>query len=247
MSVKRVIIVDDEPLAREGLKLALQSCDDVQIIAECSNGFEAIEALRKLKTDVLFLDIQMPQLSGFDVLELLGEEAPLTVFVTAYDEYAVKAFEAQALDYLLKPVQAERLKTTLRRIDRYLERGQRPAPGSALKAMPSSMQPLMRILVREQSQIKIIPIDEVLYLEAQGDYISICTASQSYLKYERLSQIERRLDSQNFIRIHRSYIVNLDFLKKIEPYSRDSRLAVLRNGKQLPVSRAGFERIKQVL
>lgn len=243
MSLKRVIIVDDEPLAREGLKLALQKVAGVQIVAECANGFEALDAVRKFKPDVLFLDIQMPRLSGFDVLELLGDEAPITVFVTAYDDYAVKAFEAQALDYLLKPVEPQRLKAALERIDRYLELGQRPT----LKELPSSNQLLTRILVREQSQIIIIPVDEVMYLEAQGDYISICTASQSYLKYERLSQIEQRLDGKKFVRIHRSYILNLDFLKKIEPYSRDSRLAILNNGKQLPVSRAGFERIKKML
>jgi len=247
MPLKRVIIVDDEPLAREGLKLELQRHTDVQIVAECSNGFEAIEKVRQLKPDILFLDIQMPRLSGFDVIELLGEEAPLTVFVTAYDEYAVKAFEAHAVDYLLKPVQAGRLKAALQHIDQHLNHGQKSPVEHTLNALRPSLQPLTRLMIRERSQIKIIPLNEVLYIEAQGDYISICTVSQSYLKYERLSQIERRLDGQKFVRIHRSYILNLDFLAKIEPYSRDSRIAVLNNGKHLPVSRAGFERIKQVL
>jgi two-component system LytT family response regulator len=240
----KAVMVDDEPLARESLKAALEGFEDVEIMRECGNGFEAVQAVQELKPDLVFLDIQMPRLDGFDVVELLGKDAPLIVFVTSYDEYALRAFEAEALDYLLKPVKPERLQKCIQRVRELVKMDFEPL----IDRHHDSMAPVNRILVRSGYDVVIIPAGDILYIEAQDDYVKVYTREgKSHLKSERMNKLEKMLDARTFCRIHRSYILNVECLKKIEPYSKDSRLAILRNGARLPISRAGYTRLTELL
>ena len=223
------IIVDDEDLARESLKEALEKFDDIKIIKDCANGFEAVKTVHRLKPDLVFLDIRMPKLDGFDVVELLGKDTPFIIFVTSYDEYALRAFEAEALDYLLKPIKSERLQKAIERVrERFQIENSQPFE-TLINKHRNFQAPLSRILIRYGTEVFIIPVNDIIYFEAQDDYVKVYTYAQgkSYLKYERMSHLEKMLDSQYFCRIHRSYIININFLKKIEPYSKDSRLAIL--------------------
>ncbi len=243
------IIVDDEALARESLKQALERFDDIKIIKECANGFEAVQAVHRLKPDLIFLDIQMPKLDGFDVVELLEKETPLIIFVTSYDEYALRAFEAEALDYLLKPVKPERLQKAVERVREQFQLKNSQPFETFIDKHRNLQAPLSRILIRYGTDVFILPVNDIIYFEAQDDYVKVYTHAQgkSYLKYERMSHLEKMLDPQYFCRIHRSYIININFLKKIEPYSKDSRLAIMENGKKLPISRAGYNRLMELL
>ena len=243
----QVLIVDDEPLAREGLVQALADFEEVNILGECANGFEAVKSIKKLKPDLVFLDIQMPKLNGFDVLELLEEDPPFIVFVTAYDEYALKAFEFHALDYILKPVRTERLAKTMKKVMQRLQERKNQPVGALLAGHQERQTPLTRILIRDRTHVHIIPVEDILYLEAQDDYVSICTIDKSLLKKETLTHLEGLLDNRQFIRIHRSYLLNINYLKKIEPYSKDSRIAILNNNKTLPVSRSGYSRVIKLI
>ena len=243
MAKKTALVVDDEPLAREALTLALEEFPDIEISGECANGFEAVKAINASKPDIVFLDIQMPKLDGFDVLELLGDDPPFVVFVTAYDEYALRAFESYALDYILKPVRPERLEKTFAKIQERLRDDSSQPVEKLLADRQAQIIPLTRILVRDRADVFIIAVEDIVYIEAQDDYVAIHTADRSHLKKETLSCLEKALDPQQFVRIHRSYILNINHLSKIEPYAKDSRIAVLRNGTVLPLSRAGYGRI----
>lgn len=243
----KAVIVDDEPLARLSLKKALEEFEHIDILQECSNGFEAVQVVHSIQPDVLFLDIQMPKLDGFDVVELLGHEAPIIVFVTAYDEYAIKAFETQALDYLMKPVQHDRLAKTLEKINKLIAHNDFPPIDKLIETHRKDAAPLTRILVRDRSNVHILPVEEVMYIEAQDDYIEIHTTKGSYLKNERISNLEEALDENQFCRIHRSYIMNIEYLSKIEPHTKDSKLAILKNGRNLPISRSGYSKLSALL
>jgi two-component system, LytTR family, response regulator len=246
----KAIIVDDEELARESLKNVLIEFKDIQIIKECANGFEAVQAVHQEKPDLLFLDIQMPKLDGFDVAELLGKDSPIIIFVTSYDEYALRAFEAEALDYILKPAKPQRLKKAIDRV-RDLLLPAHPLPKQPLSGMidkhRSNSAPLHRILIRNGMDVIIIPINEIVYFEAQDDYVRIHTSEKSFLKTDRMSNLEKMLNPTDFCRIHRSFLLNVNFLKKIEPYSKDSRLAILKTGPKLPISRSGYNRLMELL
>ncbi len=185
----------------------------------------------------------MPKLNGFDVLELLEADTPYIVFVTAYDEYALKAFETHALDYLLKPVSPERLQKTMEKIKDRFHRKSVQSVEKLLSEYQWNNKPVQRILIKDRSDIFVIQAEDIIYIEAQDDYVSIHTKNSSYLKSGTLSNLEKRLDPQCFYRIHRSYILNINYLSKIEPYSKDSKIAVLKTGKTLPVSRSGYNRI----
>ena len=242
MTKRRVLIVDDEPLARKAIVLALADFPDIKIIGECADGFEAVKVINKENPEVVFLDIQMPKLDGFDVLELL-ENPPFIVFVTAYNEYALKAFETHALDYILKPVKPDRLGKTLERVEKRL-REQKGQPVDILLDLHKKQHtPLERILIRDRNRIHILQVENISFIEAQDDYVAFFTKERSFLKKETLSGLEKRLDSRRFVRIHRSYLLNIDYLSKIEPYAKDSKIAVLKDGKTLPVSRSGFQRL----
>jgi two-component system LytT family response regulator len=243
----RTIIADDEYLARESLRSILQNFDAVEIVAECANGFEVIKAVREKKPDLLFLDIQMPKLDGFDVLELLGDESPVVIFVTAYDEYALRAFDTFAVDYLLKPVKTERLAIALERADEKFRFSKLERYTEMTRNRQESQRPIQRICVREQSVVHIIPAKEIFYIEAQEDYININSVKGEYLKNDKLGRIAKLLDDGMFCRIHRSYLVNINFLERVESLTKDRRIAVLKNKKKLPISRSGYDRLNSLI
>src|SRR5580658_6245043 len=247
------MIVDDEELARALLREYIGSSPDIEILAECANGFEAVKAIAEKKPDLVFLDVQMPKLNGFEVLELIGQEVAV-IFVTAYDQYAMRAFDEHAVDYLLKPFSLERFQKALERArQRVGEKG--TAQESATKAPPSDLaraarppqEFLQRIVVRDGARVHIIPVERLDYAESQDDYVSLHSQGKSYLKEQTISSLEASLDPERFVRIHRSVIVNLERVAKIEPYAKDSRVAVLSDGSQLPVSKAGYERLRGLL
>jgi two-component system LytT family response regulator len=231
----RVIVTDDEELAREALVTLLKDIEGITIVGMCDNGIDTIKKVKSLNPDILFLDIKMPQVNGFEVLELLGKEAPPTVFVTAYDDFAVKAFEANATDYLLKPVNFNRL---LQSIEKIKSRTGIPDYQNILKEQRDKIENINRFLIREGNNVHVIPIKDILWLEAQDDYVAIITESNLFLKSDRLNNLEKRLNHAKFKRIHRSYIVNMDYVLRIE----NQKWAVLNNGKKLPVSKSGYVR-----
>jgi two-component system LytT family response regulator len=243
----KVLIVDDEELSRQALLNLIQAFPDIEIIGQGRNGFEAIQLVQKLKPDLIFLDIQMPKLNGFDVIELLGEQAPAVIFVTAFDEYALKAFEAAALDYLLKPVQAERLAKALAKFRRQFANQSSPSYLPLITGHQTYSAPLTRVLVRDGMQIHIIPANEIMYIKAEDDYVMIHAVQQALLKLERLSHLEKMLDPQYFCRIHRSFLLNISYLAKIEPSDKESRCVILKNGEKLPVSRQGYQLLQKIL
>ena len=241
----RAVIVDDEELARRVLRELLRAHNEVEVVAECRNGFEAVKVVAELKPDLLFLDVQMPKLDGFEVLELIAE-GPAVIFVTAYDQYALRAFEAHAVDYLLKPFGADRLKVALERTKERLGGGLPPPAELAAAARPPA-QYLERIVVKDGSRVHIIPVSKLDYAEAQDDYVALAVEGKKHLKQQTLSNLEKALDPERFLRIHRSYIVNLDRLGKVEPYGKDTHVVILTTGAQLPVSRSGYARLREIL
>jgi two-component system, LytTR family, response regulator len=241
----KAILVDDEELARHLLREYLQSAPGVDIVAECANGFEAVKAIAEHKPDLVFLDVQMPKLDGFEVLELIDRDVAV-IFVTAYDQYAMKAFDAHAVDYLLKPFSMDRLEKALERARQRL--GQKmPPPAELSREARPPHQYSQRIVVKDGARVHIIPVEALDYAEAQDDYVALHSQKKSYLKQQTISSLEEALDPQRFVRIHRSVIVNLERVAKIEPYAKDSRIAVLSDGTQLPVSRAGYDRLRALL
>jgi two-component system, LytTR family, response regulator len=243
----RAILVDDEDLARQILREYLSEEKDVQIVAECNNGFDAVKAIAEWKPDLAFLDVQMPKLDGFEVLELVDTDLAV-VFVTAYDQYAMKAFEAAAVDYLLKPFDAGRLRAALEKARRRLgERVPRPPAAELRQAARAPGQWPERIVVKDGVRVHIIPIAQLEYAEAQDDYVALHSGGRRYLKQQTISSLEESLNPAKFIRVHRSFLINLECIAKIEPYTKDSRLAILASGAQVPVSRAGYLRLKEAM
>lgn len=241
----RAVIVDDEELARQMLREFLSKHEEIEIITECANGFEAVKAVTEMKPDLLFLDIQMPKLSGFEVLELIGTDRAI-IFVTAYDEYALRAFDVHAVDYLLKPFDAGRFEAALQRAKERLG-GKLPAPAELSSSARPPAQHLERIVVRDGTRVHIIPVAKLDFAEAQDDYVALSTEGKKHLKQQTISSLEQILDPERFLRIHRSYIVNLERVTRIEPYSKDNYVVVLTSGAQLPVSRSGYARLRALL
>jgi two-component system LytT family response regulator len=242
----RVVIVDDEPLAREVLRELLAAHPDIEIVAECANGFEAIKAVAELAPDLLLLDVQMPKLDGFDVLELVGSRVP-AIFVTAYDQYAIRAFDVHAVDYLLKPFGADRLAEALGRARERLGRSEEPDVTPLLSTVRAGRAPLERILVRDRADVHVIPAAKIEYIEAQDDYVSIRSGGRSHLKEQTLAELEAALDPDRFVRIHRRYLLNVARLAKISQAVSGSRVAILADGTELPISRAGYARLRERL
>jgi two-component system, LytTR family, response regulator len=243
----RAVIVDDEELARQMLREMLAAHPEIEIAAECANGFEAVKAVAECKPDLLFLDIQMPKLDGFEVLELVGTDRA-TIFVTAFDEYALRAFDAHAVDYLLKPFGAERFATALHRAKQRIGSGSNlPAPGDLARSARPPARFAERVVVKDGTRVTILPVAKLDYAEAQDDYVALSSEGKQHLKQQTISSLESTLDPSQFLRIHRSYIVNLEKVARIEPYTKDNHVVVLANGKQIPVSRSGYARLRAVL
>ncbi|HXY24304.1 MAG TPA: LytTR family DNA-binding domain-containing protein [Candidatus Acidoferrum sp.] len=239
------LIVDDEDLARVVIRELLSTHPEIEILAECGNGFEAVKAVAEHKPDLIFLDVQMPKLTGFDVLELIGAEVPV-IFVTAYDQYAMRAFDVHAVDYLLKPVGRERFEAALERAKGRV--GEKmPAAAELAAAARAPQQFLERLVVKDGTKVTLIPVAKLDYAEAQDDYVALASQGKKHLKQQTIAGLEACLDPSAFVRIHRSYIVNLERVARIEPYGKDSRLAILADGTRLPVSKAGYARLKSLL
>jgi two-component system LytT family response regulator len=239
----RAVIVDDEELARAYVRELLIPHPEIEIAAECSNGFEAVKSAAEFSPDLLCLDVQMPKLDGFEVLELI-EPGPAVIFVTAYDQYAMRAFDAHAVDYLLKPFSAERFEIALERAKARL--GERRLPLEVAAARSPAERP-QRIVVKEGTRVHVIPLDKLDYVEAQDDYVALHSAGKSHLKQQPIASLEAALDPTRFVRIHRSAIVNLERVARIEPYGKDSRIAILTDGTRLPVSRSGYARLLEAM
>jgi two-component system, LytTR family, response regulator len=246
--MKRVLVIDDEPLARMVVLEYLQPFNQqIEVLQECGDGFEGIKAIMQHQPDLIFLDVQMPKINGFEMLELV-EQPPQVIFTTAFDEYAIKAFEAHAVDYLLKPFTRDRFNKA---IEKYL--AQTPAqpvvkPTEALLET-ASQSPAQheRIVVKTGTKVKIIPVPDIEYLAADDDYVSIYTPEGSFLKNKTMSFFEQTLDARQFARVHRSYIINLSQITRIDPFEKDAHVAILKSGTRIPVSKAGYVRLKQVL
>jgi two-component system LytT family response regulator len=257
----RVVVVDDEMLARQVLKEHLLARRDLEIVAECANGFEAVKAITELQPDLVLLDIQMPKLDGFEVLELVGRPVPV-IFVTAYDEFAVRAFEIHAIDYLLKPFSAERINEAIDRARARLlapaaepPKAEAPAATPVAPITPQQLRveakppagPLERVLIRDGSKVHVIPVDDLDFVQAQDDYVCFHAGGKQYLKEQPLAEVEAALDATRFVRIHRSFLLNVDRLARVEPLTKDSRIAILKDGRKLPLSRAGYQRLNALL
>ncbi len=242
----RVAIVDDEALARSLLREYLVAVPDVEVVAECANGFEAVRAVAEAAPDLLLLDIQMPKLDGFEVLELVEEDVAV-IFVTAYDEHAIRAFEVHAVDYLLKPFAPERLVKALDRARARLGQRQQPSAADlAAVARPPGAK-VERVLVREGAKVHVIPVAQLDVVEAHDDYVCLRVQGKEYRKQETLAALAARLDPMRFVRVHRSFVVNVERLGRIELYAKDSRIAILTDGSRLPLSRAGYARLRELL
>ena len=246
----RILIVDDESLARSYLVEQLANEADVEITGQAANGFDAVKMAEELPCDLMLLDVQMPKLSGFEVMELLGARAPAVIFVTAHDEFAVQAFQIHAVDYLLKPVEPARLQQALQRAR---ERLRDPVTSRAalstqvaLAARPPG-QWLERLVIREGTRVHVLGSHTVDFIEAQDDYLVIAAAGRRYRKQQTLGQLEAQLDPKRFVRIHRSFVLNVERIARIEPYAKDSWQIFLSDGSHLPMSRSGYQRLKAVL
>ena len=241
----KAILIDDEPLSREIVRSNLKSFPQISVVDECNDGYEGIKAIIQHKPDLIFLDIQMPKINGFEMLELV-EDAPAVIFITAFDEYAIRAFEANAIDYLLKPFPEDRFAIA---INKFLEKSDSSSPATQqlLDTMSRTPGQQQRIVVKTGNKVKIIPLHEVHYLEADDDYVKVVTSEGQFLKNKTMQFYENMLDSQLFVRVHRSHIIQLNQITKIEPYQKESHLATLRSGKQIPVSKTGYGKLKEIL
>jgi len=242
----KALIVDDEELARKLLREMLSNHPEIEIATECANGMEAVKAAAEHKPDLLFLDVQMPKLTGLDVLELIEREGVAVIFVTAYDQYAMKAFDVHAVDYLLKPFSRERFEAALERAKSQGPKRSLDASELSAAARPAG-QFAERIVVKDGTRVTLIPVAKLDYAEAMDDYVSLASEGKKHLKEQTISGLEMALDPALFVRIHRSYVVNLERVARIEPYGKDSKVAILTNGVKLPVSRTGFTRLKKLL
>jgi len=242
----RTVIVDDEDLARQIIREMLKNHPEIDIVGECANGFDTVKMVTELKPDLLFLDVQMPKLDGFEVLELIGQDVAV-IFATAYDEHAIRAFEVHAVDYLLKPFRAERLADALRRAKERIGKKLSATPAQLTAATRGPGHYADRVVVKDGTRVQIIPVAKLDYAEAQDDYIALASQGKKYLKQQTISSLEASLDPRNFVRIHRSYLVNLERVTRLEPYGKDTHVVILSDGSRLPVSRAGFARLKDFL
>jgi len=248
MKKVRTVIIEDETPAREILKYYLKDYDEIDIIAECADGFTGLKTISELKPELVFLDIQMPRLTGFELIEVMTEK-PVIIFTTAYDQFAIKAFELNAVDYLLKPFPKERLKgAVMKAIEKIGRKNEEEKPAQdLLTKLPISQAPINRVVVRKGNSINLIPVDQIKYIEAQDDYVMVHHSSGKALKQQTMKFYEDNLPGTDFVRVHRSYIIRIQEINRIEPYGKDNHVAVLKSGDKLPVSRAGYKHLKEEL
>ncbi|PBQ32550.1 DNA-binding response regulator [Sphingobacteriaceae bacterium] len=246
--MKKIVIIDDEPLARSIVVEYLQNHPDVEVVSECNNGYEGVKAILQHKPDLIFLDIQMPKINGFEMLELL-DTLPPVIFATAFDEYAIKAFEANAVDYLLKPFSKERFNTAISKWLTKSKDEKTPDKGmqNLLENSEKQADEKNRIVVKTNSEISIVPVTDVHYIEAYDDYVKIFTKDTYFLKKKTMNYYEQVLDPLQFFRVHRSFIINLQQLTRIEPLEKNSYIALLKSGKKIPLSRPGYYKLKEKL
>lgn len=242
----KIVIIDDEPLARSIVKEYLQKHPHLELMQECNDGFDGLKAIQLHRPDLIFLDIQMPKITGFEMLELI-EQPPAVIFTTAFDEFAIKAFEAHAIDYLLKPFDQQRFDKAIAKWIEQKPFSTEKATQDLLESASLSPSQSQRIVVKSGSKIKIIPVHDVQYLEAADDYVKIHTLEGYFLKNKTMNHFELSLDAQQFVRSHRSYIVNVQHITRIDPYEKDNHVAILRSGAKVPVSRSGYGKLKEVL
>ena len=241
----KAIIIDDEPLARSVVAEYLSAYPEFQVMQECGDGFEGVKAIAQYKPELVFLDVQMPKISGFEMIELI-EDPPAVIFTTAFDEYAIKAFEAQATDYLLKPFTKDRFDKAIQKwlLQRNQEKGPRHPEPHAQVHQPEEK---IRIVVKEGGNIRIIPTADVHYIEAYDDYVKLFTAKEMFLKKKTMSFYENTLDATLFVRVHRSYIIQISQITRIEPLEKDQHIALLKSGAKIPLSKAGYSKLRNVL
>lgn len=243
----KAVIIDDEPLARSIVKEYLSAHPHIEVAAECNDGFEGVKAILQHKPDVVFLDIQMPKINGFEMLELV-ENPPAIVFTTAFDEYALKAFETHAIDYLLKPFGQDRFDKAVEKLAAQSNLAQqKKATEELMQSAPQVPSQSERIVVKTGGKIKIIPVQQIHYLEAADDYVKIHTQDGVFLKNKTMGSYEQSLPADSFARTHRSYMINVHEITRIDPYEKDSHLAILKSGAKVPVSKAGYAKLKGVL
>ena len=242
----KTIIVEDEKLARDLIRDYLGKYDEFEILGEYEDGFSGLKAINEQKPDLIFLDIQMPKLTGFEMLEVL-EHHPAIIFTTAYDQYALKAFEHHAVDYLLKPYSRDRFDEAINKVRERVDRGDKASIGKLVKHQDDQEEELQRIVVKSRSKISVILVSEVLYLEAQDDYVMIYTRESKHLKQKTMKYFEAHLPHDVFVRIHRSYIVKIEEISQMQLYEKESYIVILKNGTRLPVSKTGLPRLKQQL
>ena len=243
----KVIIIDDEPLARSIIREYLQFHPELELISECHDGFEGVKAISQYRPDLIFLDIQMPKINGFEMLELI-EDPPAVIFTTAFDEYAIKAFESHAVDYLLKPFSRERFDKA---VSKWLQKGRaisgKEQLGPLLGSVSNSPSEQHRVVVKLSGKIRIIPVDDIHFLEAADDYVKIHTREGSFLKNKTMGHFETVLNKTQFVRTHRSYMLNISEITRIDPYEKDNHLAILKSGARVPVSKTGYVKLRSVL
>ncbi len=239
----KALIIDDEPLARSIVSEYLGSYPEIKIVSECNDGFEGVKAIAKHKPELIFLDIQMPKINGFEMLELI-DETPAIIFTTAFDEYAIKAFESHAIDYLLKPFNKERFDKA---VQKWL--AQRSSHNQPVISQEQLRQPeeRMRVVVKESGNIRIIPVEEIHYIEAYDDYVKIFAGKDMFLKKKTMSYYENILDPTLFVRVHRSYILQVSQITRIEPMEKDTHIALLKSGAKITLSKSGYGKLKTVL
>jgi two-component system LytT family response regulator len=251
MTTYRTIIVEDEKPARDLLKVYLSEYPGLELTGEYDNGFDGLKAINEAKPDAVFLDVQMPKLTGFEMLEVLDHH-PEVIFTTAYDQFAIRAFEQNAVDYLLKPFSRERFGEAIRKLTSRLEsRSDRPDEKSGIEKirihLADSDEKLHRVVIKKSGKIHVISTDDINFLEAQDDYVMVYTDEGKFLKQQTMKYFENHLDQEQFVRVHRSYIANISSIERIEPYEKTNYILILKDGNKVPVSRSGMQVLKDNL
>ncbi|MGV3538588.1 MAG: LytR/AlgR family response regulator transcription factor [Rufibacter sp.] len=243
----KCLVIDDEPLARSIVCDYLLKYPEVKLMQECGNGFEGVKAIMQHQPDLIFLDIQMPKINGFEMLELV-DQVPGVIFTTAFDEYAIKAFETNAVDYLLKPFTQERFDAAMKKWLQKQTQPQKEVKANVLEEVPAKQpEEQVRVVVKVNNDIRIIPVQDILYLEAYDDYVKIHTGNGCFLKKKTMGYYEKTLEEKQFVRVHRSFMIALSQLTRIEPLEKETHVALLKNGTRIPLSKSGYGRLKTVL